>query len=362
MYPIIMNDPRTVQDLLGAWPSGPEHIRPCLVGYSGVGKTYAVRQFAQSRELPLYVRLLATELPEEFLGVPVRHEAADGQWVVRWAHPQWLLDAAARPSVIFLDELDKARQETLAAALTLLWTGEVHGVRLHPETVIVAAMQPVDPAVWLADETGQALSGRLCFIPLESNIDSLLAQTGMHLTIPDTYTRPKFQLPVSPWLNQRTLHWFITNAARFSHEQRTVVACGLFPQALAEELLSQMRRRLATAGELLKLFLEKEELRGSFSLPELTAIAIPAFLEERSPAALFEIIYTVWTGFDEPDRALFMRRVVEQVADTIGDQVIDIWPDVDGNPDELLAQPFQQLVKRIIDAIGVDDSKQDKSK
>ena len=143
--------------------AGSHNLRPCFIGPTGCGKTARVRQLAAALERPVITLLLQTMLPEDLLGLPrvVRRETF-------WALPDWVRAAAERPHVLFLDELDKPRPEVVAAALTLIWDLEVRGVKLHPDTIVIGAMQPVDRDLWLSDETLRALAARLVFIPVSA--------------------------------------------------------------------------------------------------------------------------------------------------------------------------------------------------
>jgi len=143
--------------------AGSHNLRPCFIGPTGCGKTARVRQLAAALDRPVITLLLQTMLPEDLLGLPrvVRRETF-------WALPDWVRAAAERPHVLFLDELDKPRPEVVAATLTLIWDLEVRGVRLHPETIVIGAMQPVDRDLWLSDETLRALAARLIFIPVSA--------------------------------------------------------------------------------------------------------------------------------------------------------------------------------------------------
>ena len=141
--------------------AGSHNLRPCFIGPTGSGKTARVREIAAALQRPVVTLLLQTMLPEDLLGLPrvVRRETF-------WALPDWVRAAAERPHVIFLDELDKPRPEVVAAVLTLIWDLEVRGTRLHPDTIVLGAMQPVDPTLWLSDETLRALAARLIFVPV----------------------------------------------------------------------------------------------------------------------------------------------------------------------------------------------------
>ena len=143
--------------------AGAHNLRPCFVGPTGCGKTARVREIASALGRPVITLLLQTMLPEDLLGLPrvVRRETF-------WALPDWVRAAVERPHVLFLDELDKPRPEVVAATLTLIWDLEVRGVRLHPDTIVIGAMQPVDRDLWLSDETLRALAARLIFVPVSA--------------------------------------------------------------------------------------------------------------------------------------------------------------------------------------------------
>jgi hypothetical protein len=139
---------------------GDGRIWPCFVGDSGVGKTARARAMASRLGCErVEVVLLGTEMPHDVLGLPrVRGDVARLCVAERW------LRASEAPTLIFLDELDKADRDCAAAVLTLLNDMHVHGVRLHPGSVVVAAMQPPDLALWREDTTFRALAARLCFV------------------------------------------------------------------------------------------------------------------------------------------------------------------------------------------------------
>jgi MoxR-like ATPase len=96
-----------------------------------------------------------------------------------WTLPEWARAAIDRPCLIFIDELDKARSETVAALLTLITARTVRDERLHPGTRLIAAMQPVERSAWLADETLRALSARCVWLPLSHGLDHVAREVGL---------------------------------------------------------------------------------------------------------------------------------------------------------------------------------------
>lgn len=135
----------------------PFPLTPCFYGESGSGKTARAFKLAQAMKLPLKTLILSACLPEDIGGVL----RAEGQFSV-WKVPDWV----NTPSMLFLDELDKAREDSTAAILSLLTSREIHGEKLHPDTVILCAMQPVDASEFRSTETGKALAARLLWLPV----------------------------------------------------------------------------------------------------------------------------------------------------------------------------------------------------
>lgn len=133
---------------------------PALIGYTGAGKTTTVKKVADEMNLKVKVLLLGTMLPEDILGLP-KATTKETHWTV----PDWALDCIAEPHLIFMDELDKANPSCLSAVLTLMTDLRIRNIKLHPQTKIIAAMQPVDET-FLTDQTGEAICARVVFFPI----------------------------------------------------------------------------------------------------------------------------------------------------------------------------------------------------
>lgn len=152
-------------------------ISPCLVGFTGSGKTARIRETAKVRNCNLETLLLGTGLPEDFLGLPrITDSTTD------WTIPAWASRAVRTPTLIFLDELDKASPDAWSVVLTLMASREISGIPLHSETRIVYAMQPVEPRMFLATETGKALAARVSFLLAPYDWSWLEKKTGSNLS------------------------------------------------------------------------------------------------------------------------------------------------------------------------------------
>ncbi|MEM4167813.1 MAG: AAA family ATPase [Candidatus Caldarchaeum sp.] len=133
---------------------------PALIGFTGSGKTRTVNKIAEELNLPIRNLLLGTMLPEDILGLPKATKTE-----TNWTVPDWAKDCIKQPCLIFMDELDKANSSCLSAVLTLMTDLQIRNIKLHPQTKIIAAMQPVDET-FLSDQTGEAICARVIFFPM----------------------------------------------------------------------------------------------------------------------------------------------------------------------------------------------------
>lgn len=162
-------------------------------GDHGIGKSDGARQLADELGLPLIDMRLSLMEAGDLIGLPEfvtrpfpdpEKEAAyveeltqalkgvDGReaanaisaaiatkWgkkgETRFAPPSWLLDCGEKPYVLFLDEMNRARQEVEQASFQLILDRNINGHFLHPDTRIIAAIntgfnykvEPMDPAL-----------------------------------------------------------------------------------------------------------------------------------------------------------------------------------------------------------------------
>lgn len=112
-----------------------------LVGFPGVGKTAVVEANYGSAMVKL---LVSSCVEEDIAGLPYREGTRE-----RRTKPKFLEDldqvAAEHPQVcLFLDELDKARQEVADTLLTLVWSRRIGDWALPTNCRIIAAANPVE--------------------------------------------------------------------------------------------------------------------------------------------------------------------------------------------------------------------------
>jgi hypothetical protein len=144
--------------------------------------------------------------------------------------------AAERPVVLFLDELDKPRKESRSTVLELLWEKRLRGVRLHPQTVLIAAMQPVDEA-WASDEDMMAITARLLFLPVTHDWSFLERRWGVDMEYFRQRHTPQVKVPTSGTASLRQVNYLLSLVARYPdllidrEEDLVKLAAGLLPAA-----------------------------------------------------------------------------------------------------------------------------------
>jgi len=111
-----------------------------LRGKHGVGKSQVVYQIAEQRALPVVERRASQMTEGDLLGLPDTTELSDGRKATTWNAPDWLVTACTQPVVLFLDEVDRATMEVRQGLFELTDSRKINGWDLHPETLIVAAV------------------------------------------------------------------------------------------------------------------------------------------------------------------------------------------------------------------------------
>lgn len=111
-----------------------------IEGHAGFGKSQIVEQWGAENDVPV-VKLLASTLSEEDVAgvIVASHENKTAEY-----YSLGMLDRAVKEqTILFLDELNSARKEIVDTLLTLIESRHLpDGTPLHPETIIVAAMNP----------------------------------------------------------------------------------------------------------------------------------------------------------------------------------------------------------------------------
>lgn len=161
----------------------------CLVGETGIGKSPVVEQWTQSRG-GICFKLNFGHLSSEDIGMIMFSEKGDSfDFVV----PEYLLrvNAAAKKdgiAVLFLDEWNRGEKALVNGLFTLTDERRIHSFDLHPNVLVVAAMNPSDGSYLVNEaEKDHAIRKRLNFIYVTHDLNALLdvaKKTGWHPLVP----------------------------------------------------------------------------------------------------------------------------------------------------------------------------------
>ena len=333
---------RAVEIIVRTPPTnGGARLIPCLIGPTGAGKTARVRQFADRVGLPVRRLLLGTMLPEDVLGLP---KVTGNQ--TRWSVPEW----ATAPCVLFLDELDKARPDVLSTVLTLLAERRVRDLELPQDTIIIAAMQPVEPETWLSDETGRALSARLVFLPVTADLAYINRHYRLDLSGLALDEAPA--LPVLPRPSLRQIDW-ICHALRLHSAAPADVMAMLWAGIFAEPYIAELQARIEaqavhvlTGEAVIKRLNEKPDLLANLSIPELAGLA-PDVLQHGTPDTWERVIYRVWVEGGPDDAQAFLRQGYDGLVARLDESnSIEV---AAGAPTEDVVNAINRVTRRIAD-------------
>ena len=135
-----------IHSLFDAIRANPKRGFPVLLGPTQVGKTFTVYDYAKQRGLPLAPVNLQVEAEEEIGGYPIRNARTNE---VTYSAPPFLTTALKRagvgldqPFTLFLDEIDKARNDLLSCILSMTSTLErrLRHITFGPQVLICGAM------------------------------------------------------------------------------------------------------------------------------------------------------------------------------------------------------------------------------
>lgn len=250
-----------------------QRLIPAMLGMTGSGKTTTARIIAKERGKRLVVLLPGTSLPEDILGLP---KAIHGKTV--YTEPEWFALARTEPCIVFIDEFDKARPEVNACLLTLMADRHIRNVKLHPETEIICAGQPV-PGYWASDESNAAYAARVVWVAMPYQWNDIEKVTRRSLSwMPST---PAIELPVLPYPSPRSILWLsgFANKHRDNEDLVFSVATGILPHVLIKEFLAA-KGTIGYDPVEVYLSLEKDDL------PDYILSLAPAELIELSIAAV----------------------------------------------------------------------------
>jgi hypothetical protein len=108
-------------------------------GECGIAKSSTILQYSSRVKRDMMLLIGSTHAPEDFSGIPYVNEA---RTFFNQVPPEWA-DRLSRPgALLFVDELTTVPPSVRAAMLSMLTEKRLGSLRIHPDTVMVAAWNP----------------------------------------------------------------------------------------------------------------------------------------------------------------------------------------------------------------------------
>lgn len=138
-----------------------------LWGKHGVGKTQLVYEMAKQHKMHCVVLNLANQTPEDLLG---QIDGTGG-----YHRPAWLKNDDNKPTIYFLDEINRAPKYVLQSMFNFINEGRIHTHKIKDTDIIIAAANPdeVDYEVTTFDDA--AFLSRFCHIKMEPKEEEFIS-------------------------------------------------------------------------------------------------------------------------------------------------------------------------------------------
>lgn len=147
-----------------------------IVGHHGIGKSQAVKQYADEQGMEFVDLRLGTQDVGDLLGLadfieqPINYKI-DGKTVTKmekvatkFMRPDWFPESGK--GIIFLDEVNRGTRPVLQAVFQLVLDKRLHRYKLPPGWKVIAAMNPSTNDYIVTDISDKAFMDRFCHIKL----------------------------------------------------------------------------------------------------------------------------------------------------------------------------------------------------
>lgn len=152
-------------------------LKPVLVrGRHGIGKSETIYQVAKRMNMPVVERRASQMTEGDLLGLPDNRDViVNGIKATTFNPPDWFVTACTEPVVLFFDEIDRATMEVRQGIFELTDSRKINGHYLHPETVIIGAVNGGDHgAQYQVGEFDPAELDRWTVFDLEPTVEDFL--------------------------------------------------------------------------------------------------------------------------------------------------------------------------------------------
>lgn len=143
------------------------NISTMIVGHHGVGKSQAVKQYADDLGLGFVDLRLGTQDVGDLLGLADFERDEKGNLIAtKFMRPDWFPSDPNSKGIIFLDEINRGRRDVLQAVFQLCLDKRLHRYALPKGWFVIAAMNPNTEDYIVTDLSDKAFLDRFCHIKL----------------------------------------------------------------------------------------------------------------------------------------------------------------------------------------------------
>lgn len=144
------------------------NVSAMIVGHHGVGKSQAVKQYADDNKLGFVDLRLGTQDVGDLLGLAdFEINLKTGQKeATKFMRPDWFPVDPDSQGIIFLDEINRGRRDVLQAVFQLCLDKRLHRYSLPKGWHVIAAMNPNTEDYIVTDLSDKAFLDRFCHIKL----------------------------------------------------------------------------------------------------------------------------------------------------------------------------------------------------
>jgi MoxR-like ATPase len=144
---------------------------PILInGPTGVGKTATVIQIGQELNLKVVDFRLATEIPENIGGIPVKND--DGKTFSKILDKR-IFSIINEPTIFFLDEFNRSNLWTMNAVMSLIYERRINDYTINEKSLIIAATNYGTEYV-ATQRMDKAVIARFAVINVKPNVNDTL--------------------------------------------------------------------------------------------------------------------------------------------------------------------------------------------
>lgn len=144
------------------------NVSTMVVGHHGVGKSQAVKQFADDNGFQFIDLRLGTQDVGDLLGLAdfeVNPKTGQKE-ATKFMRPDWFPTDENSKGIIFLDEINRGRRDVLQAVFQLCLDKRLHRYKLPTDWHVIAAMNPNTEDYIVTDLSDKAFLDRFCHIKL----------------------------------------------------------------------------------------------------------------------------------------------------------------------------------------------------